>query len=141
MRPQVADGGAHRVALLAKNVPQGGRKCYKFRSWQRTLRKHFGQFFRGFSGLRNAREVALDVGHKHRNAQARKAFRQGLQGDGLAGAGGAGDQAVAVGFVGPQKTLHGCGALLALANENACFVRCCHETLKKYNQPNSVTNF
>ncbi len=30
---QVADGGAHRVALGAKNIPQRHRECYGFRSW------------------------------------------------------------------------------------------------------------
>ena len=47
--------------------------------------------------LRDAGQVALDVGGEHRHAGIREAFRQHLQGDGLAGAGGAGDQAVAVG--------------------------------------------
>jgi hypothetical protein len=43
------------------------------------------------------REIAFHVGHEHRHADRGKALGQQLQGDRLAGAGGAGDQAVAVG--------------------------------------------
>src|SRR5690606_21023383 len=41
-------------------------------------------------------EVALDVGGEHRHAGVTESLDQALQGHGLAGAGGAGDQAVAV---------------------------------------------
>jgi hypothetical protein len=44
-----------------------------------------------------AAQVALDVGGEHRHAGITEIFHQTLQGDGLAGAGSAGDQAVAVG--------------------------------------------
>src|SRR3546814_3342375 len=47
------------------------------------------------AGHREAREVALDVGAEHRDAGLRETLGQDLQGDGLAGAGGAGDEAVA----------------------------------------------
>ena len=45
----------------------------------------------------NAGQVALDVGGKHRHAGIGKALGQDLQRHRLAGAGRAGDQAVAVG--------------------------------------------
>ena len=48
-------------------------------------------------GSRDAGQVALDVGGEHRHAGSREAFGQHLQRHRLAGAGGAGDQAVAVG--------------------------------------------
>ena len=54
-------------------------------------------FFADAAGLADAGQVALDVGHEDRHADFREVFGQGLQGHGLAGAGGAGDQAVAVG--------------------------------------------
>jgi hypothetical protein len=52
--------------------------------------------------LAGAREVALHVRHEHRHANAREVLGQGLQGHGLAGAGGPGDQPVAVGQAGQQ---------------------------------------
>ena len=48
-------------------------------------------------GLGDAGQVALDVGGEHRHARSREAFGQHLQRHRLAGAGGARDQAVAVG--------------------------------------------
>jgi hypothetical protein len=49
------------------------------------------------AGLADAGEVALHVGHEDRHADVGELLGQGLQRDRLAGAGGAGDQAVAVG--------------------------------------------
>ena len=51
----------------------------------------------GEPGHGEAGEVALHVGDEGRDAGGRKPFDDALQGDGLAGAGRAGDQAVAVG--------------------------------------------
>ena len=51
----------------------------------------------GSPGLAQPGEIALDVGHEHRHADAGEAFGDALQRHGLAGAGGAGDQPVAVG--------------------------------------------
>ena len=52
--------------------------------------------------LADAGEVALDVGGEDRHADAAEGFGDDLEGDGLAGAGGAGDQAVAIGERGQQ---------------------------------------
>ena len=52
----------------------------------------------GRAGRAQPRQVALHVGHEHRHARGREAFGQDLQGHRLAGAGGAGDQPVAVGL-------------------------------------------
>ena len=57
------------------------------------------------AGLAHAGQVALDVGHEHRHADAPKPLGDHLQRDGLAGAGGAGDQPVAVGERGQQREL------------------------------------
>jgi len=51
---------------------------------------------------RQARDVALHVGHEYRNAQTREAFRHHHQRDRLARAGGAGDQAVPISVSGEQ---------------------------------------
>jgi hypothetical protein len=50
----------------------------------------------GDGRLRDAGEVALDVGHEDRHAALAERLRHRLQGHGLAGAGRAGDQAVPV---------------------------------------------
>ena len=49
------------------------------------------------AGHGEAGEVALHVGDEGRNSGGREALDDALQGDGLAGAGRSGDQAVAVG--------------------------------------------
>ena len=61
-------------------------------------------------GLAIAGEIAFDVGHEHRHADRAECLGHDLQRDGLAGAGGAGDQAVAVGKPGQQAELS-CEAL------------------------------
>ena len=53
----------------------------------------------GLARLRQPGEIALHVGHEHRHADAARALGDALQRHGLAGAGGAGDQPVAVGVV------------------------------------------
>ena len=56
-----------------------------------------GHLVRERAGLADAGQVALHVGHEDRHADPAEALGQGLQRDGLAGAGGAGDQPVTVG--------------------------------------------
>ena len=99
-RAHVADGGANRVALLAKHIPQGGGAGRKSGCVQTALFQDGGHFVAQLAGLAQARQVAFDVGHEHRHADAREALRHGLQGDGFARTGGTGDQAVAVGQLG-----------------------------------------
>ena len=63
-------------------------------------------------GGRQAGEVAFDVGQKHRHAEAREVVGEHLQRHGLAGAGRAGDQAVAIGErqdERPRRFLPSCG--------------------------------
>ena len=58
------------------------------------------------AGLAHAAEVSLDIRQKHRHAHVAEGFCHDLQRDGFAGAGSAGDQAVAVGHGGLQ--IDGC---------------------------------
>ena len=57
------------------------------------------------AGLGDAGQVALDVGHEDRHAAPAEGLGEGLQGHGLAGAGGAGDQAVPVRHLRQQEAL------------------------------------
>ncbi|SII43274.1 Uncharacterised protein [Mycobacteroides abscessus subsp. abscessus] len=55
-----------------------------------------GELVRGHPGRPDAREVALDVGGEDGNARAGELLGEDLEGDGLAGAGGPGDESVSV---------------------------------------------
>jgi hypothetical protein len=101
-RPHVGHGGTYRMALFAFHIPERHRVGTVFEAFQFQLfdtRLHLGVAAAGF---RDAGQVALDVGHEHRHADAAERLRQRLQGDGLAGTGGAGDEAVAVGHLRQQ---------------------------------------
>ena len=102
-RPHFGDGGAHRMALFAEYIPERDRAAGK----GKVGKPQFGDALDdlGFlrAGLADARKVALDVGHEHRHADAAEIFRHHLQRNGFAGAGGAGDEAVAVGQLRQQK--------------------------------------
>ena len=101
-RTHVGYGGAHRVAGFAEDVPEhrgvGPRR--EFVDAQRG--EAFLELGRFDAGGADARQIALHVGHEHRHADAGEGFRHLLEGDGLAGAGGAGDEAVTVGQLGQQ---------------------------------------
>jgi len=56
-----------------------------------------GHFALRVAGSTEAAQVALDVGSEHCHTGVAEGFGQALQGHGFTGAGGAGDQAVAVG--------------------------------------------
>ena len=96
-RPHVGDGGADRVALFTEHIPQHGRIGARREGRQADLIQALVDEVLLGAGDRNAGEVTLDVGGKDRDAGIGEAFGQDLQGDGLAGAGRARDQAVAVG--------------------------------------------
>ena len=70
--------------------------------------------FTDLARLGDAGQVTLDVGHEHRHAELAEVLGQRLQRDRLAGAGGAGDQPVAVGQAGQQVAFD----VAVLGNEN-----------------------
>jgi hypothetical protein len=109
-RPHVRHRGAHGVALLAKHIPQRGGAGTGRGPLQSALLEHGGQLVADGARLAGASEVALDVGHEHRHANAREILGQRLQCHGLARARGPRDQAVAIGQPGQQVAF--CGVML-----------------------------
>ena len=96
-RAHVGDRGAHRVALLAVDVPEdGGEALERGRLGADRLQAR-GELRRRLPGLGHPGQVALDVGHEHRHAERRQVLGDDLQRDRLAGARGARDEPVAVG--------------------------------------------
>jgi hypothetical protein len=95
-RPHLGDGRAHRVPLLAENIPEDDGH---------SLRPEIDAELPGAVGdlgivaarLTQARKVALNVCHKDGNAGPAEALGQRLQSDRLPGSSRAGYQAMAVG--------------------------------------------
>ena len=95
-RPEGVDAGAHLGAQLARErqeldrVPLGReRPAHRAGAVDDGL-------VGGVAGRREARQVALDVGHEDRHAGVGQLARQQLERLGLAGAGGACDEPMAV---------------------------------------------
>ena len=109
-RAHVRDGGAHRVALLAKHIPQRGWAGQRGGQLKASVLERGGQLAFNLAALADAAEVAFDVGHEHRHANLREAFRQFLQGNGLACTCCACDQAMSIGESGQQGAF--CGRVL-----------------------------
>ena len=95
-RPHFRDGGADRMPLLAEQIPEDHRELLEFIRIELHGLGARGEKILGVAHHRDARQVALDVGREYRDAGVRESFREDLQGHRLAGARGAGHQAVAV---------------------------------------------
>ncbi|MCY1353996.1 hypothetical protein D9M69_403520 [compost metagenome] len=96
-RAHFRERGAQRVAGLAGDVPQAHRVGLRLVVQPGHAGDPLGHLALRIARRGDAAQVALDVGGEHRDAGVAEAFGQVLQGHGLAGAGGAGDQPVAVG--------------------------------------------
>ncbi|MNQ78565.1 hypothetical protein D3C85_934800 [compost metagenome] len=96
-RAHFAEGGAQRVAALSGHVPQGHRVGLRPVREPGHAGDALGDLALRLAGGAEAAQIALDVGGEHRHAGIAEQLGEALQGDGLAGAGGAGDQPVAVG--------------------------------------------
>ena len=109
---------SHRVPLLAEDVPEGhgaGGVDEAFLCLQPHLSHPLGYLRVVAPRLANARQVTLYVSQKHGYANAAERLRQPLQGDGLARAGRARDQAVTVGHAWQDRDRD-----LALAHQDGC---------------------
>ena len=96
-RSHLGDGGAYRMPGHSPHIPERHRKCAEAYIAHAELVGALLEFRVPGAGLGKSGEVAFDVGHEHRHADGAELLGQALQGHGLAGAGGAGDQSVAVG--------------------------------------------
>jgi hypothetical protein len=94
---------AHRMALLAEQVPVDRREGPAGIAFDLELLGTLDGARIVAAGLADARQVAFDVGHEDRNAVGGKTLGDRLQGHGLAGPGGAGDQAVPIGVFQEKK--------------------------------------
>ena len=97
-RPHFGNRGANGVTLLAEQIPEHDRHRFPVVILHLHFHGALGRPAGGLAaGLGHAGNIALHIGQEHRHAGAGKALSQTLQRDGLAGAGRAGDQPVAVG--------------------------------------------
>ncbi len=91
-----ADGGPHRHAgTLAAEGPELHRRAGGGVGELQLIDAGL-DLGAGLGGLHQPGQIAFDVGREHRHALRRELLGQQLQRDGLAGAGGTGDEAVAV---------------------------------------------
>jgi hypothetical protein len=90
------------MARLAVEIPEHHRAGLVGIALDADLRHALLDLVVRGAGHRQAGDVALHVGHEHRNAQAREAFGHDQQRDRLPRAGGAGDQTVTVAVPGQQ---------------------------------------
>ena len=88
---------------LTENIPEAGRIGTIFKVLFQSKARNPLLHIRGIhTGHAHTGQVALDIGQEHGNTHLGEGLGHDLHGDGLAGAGRAGDQAVAVGHPGQQ---------------------------------------
>ena len=92
----VGHGDADGVAGLAEDIPEACGISGIFKAFNAKTRDALAHIPAVLSGLAHAGDVPLDVREKNGYAQVGEGLRQHLHGDGLAGAGSAGDEPVAV---------------------------------------------
>ena len=123
-RPHFGDRRPDRMALLAEQIPEDHRKFLELVRIELDRLGARDQEILGLAHHGDAGQVALDVGAEDRNALVGEAFGQDLQRHGLAGAGRAGHQAVAVAVFQQQffRLLVAVVGLAAGADKDARFV-------------------
>ena len=112
-RTDLADGGPDRVAAVPIEVPEHDGAGFRLVVDHAELGGALLDLLAGRPRLGQPRHVALDVGDEDRHSEAREALGQHHERDGLAGAGGAGDEAVAITVAGEQVD-----RLVALAEQD-----------------------
>ena len=104
-RADLGDCGAHRMAVLAEHVPEHRRAAFVGVAVDADLRDACGDLLVAGTGHGKACDIALHIGQEHRHALARETLGKHHQRDRFAGAGGAGDQAMAIAILGQQVDL------------------------------------
>ena len=98
------NGHAHGNPRATKHIPKSARAPAQAPILNAELRHALLDILGIIARLRHAGHVALDIGHKRRNARLGKAFGQQLQRNGFARARGARDNAMPVCLVQQQVT-------------------------------------
>ena len=96
------NGDADRMALIAEDVPETGRIGLEGKILDAKALDTLGKAVAEHAGHAHAGQVALDVAEEYRDAHIGEGLGHHLHRDGLAGAGRAGDDAVAVGHSGKK---------------------------------------
>jgi len=121
-RPHLGDRRPNGMALLAEQIPEHNREPVHLVVNAEALGASDKRLL-GVALLGDTREVAFDIGSEDGDACVGKAFRQHLQGHGLAGSGRARNETVPIG---ERQREH--FRLLAAANENSSVVLVTHRT-------------
>ncbi len=96
-RSHFRDGGPQRMPQFPKDIPKGDGKAGGGEVGESERHGAFADLGILSTGLADSGQVAFDVGQEHGHAQGTESFGESLERDGLSGAGGAGNQAVAIG--------------------------------------------
>ncbi|MCY1356313.1 hypothetical protein D9M69_427600 [compost metagenome] len=118
-RAHLAERGAQWLPGLPGHVPQADRIGARLVVQPGHRGDAFGHLALRIAGRAEAAEVALDVGGEHRHAGVAEQLGETLQGHRLAGAGGAGHQAVTIGQF--QRLGHRLACRIGAENEGLGF--------------------
>ena len=101
-RAHVGDGDTHRQTSAAEHIPDAHGAALVVETLDAKALDTLLHVLGVLACLRHTGDVALDVGHEHRNARLREALGHNLERNGLACTRGTGDKAVAVRLVEQQ---------------------------------------
>ena len=101
-RAHLRHGDAHRMPVFPKDIPETGGITLQVEALQAEAFDPGTHVFRIHTGNAHTTQVALHIRQEHGNTHIGETFGHNLHGDGLAGTGRAGNQAVAVGHLRKQ---------------------------------------
>ena len=125
-RTHFRNGRPNGNAVFAIHIPEAGRASVEFVIVDSERRKALHKLLGSFARYRNARNITLDVGKKHRDSGIAHGCRERFQRDGLAGTGGAGDETMPVGHLWEQadEIVRFCNLELSVNIHLTPFSRC-----------------